>query len=381
MSTRSATDMERYGLLLDLRDPGFDDDVVPLHVLVRNEFSELRGRHDDGLCALLGEALAHGRVVEGLIDRLVDGCDHVLGCALRRQQREPAGILVAGEPGFRRGRDIRQRLHARLVGDCQRPRALGLQGRQHVGKPLEAERHRSGDHVRSVLRDVAIGHVGELGAGQLLEIGSREVLRAADTDRAVVETGMLLGVGDQLGERVYRQLGARHHDDGEHGDERDRLEVLLHVIAEVTIERAIGGHRPRAGRDQVVAVGGGLGRSGSAVVAAGARPVVDDEGVAQLLAGAVEQDARDHVARTAARERDDHLDRPGGVGVGACGGAGQERRAERTTKHRACGDPRRAGSIHGVSSGLAQLPLNLAGRLAWNASTPSRKSSDCRSRL
>jgi len=28
-----------------------------------------------------------------------------------------------------------------------------------------------------------------------------------------------------------------------------------------------------------------------------------------------------------------------------------------------------------------QVPLNLAGRLAWNASTPSRKSSDCRSRL
>jgi hypothetical protein len=30
---------------------------------------------------------------------------------------------------------------------------------------------------------------------------------------------------------------------------------------------------------------------------------------------------------------------------------------------------------------IAYEPLNFAGRLAWNASTPSLKSSDCRSRL
>ena len=158
-------------------------------------------------------------------------------------------------------------------------------GAEHIRKPLEAERHRAGDQVRSVLRDVAIGHVGELGAGDLLEIHPAQMLRAADADRAVIElVGPLLGIGDQFVQRLHRQFRAGHDDDGKDRDERDRLEVLLGFVAEILVERLVDRGRARAGRHQGVAVGRGPGRRERAGIAAGARTVVDDEGLPERLA-------------------------------------------------------------------------------------------------
>ena len=171
------------------------------------------------------------------------------------------------------------------------------------------------------------------------------MLRAADADGAVVElVGTLLGIGDQLAQRLHRQLGARHDDDGEDADHRDRLEILLGVIAEVLIERGVGGDRAGAGPHQGIAVGRGLGCLQRADIAAGARAVVDDEGLAQRLACPVEQDARDHVARAAAGKRNDHLDRPRRVGLRVGRGAGEDRRQNGDCAQR---KPALSGCRHG----------------------------------
>src|SRR5438132_6195 len=86
-------------------------------------------------------------------------------------------------------------------------------------------------------------------------VGLGVPLRAADADRAVVELSRpLLGVGDQLGQRLHRELRARDDHDRKRGDHRDRLEVLLRVVAEIAIERLVGGDRSGARSHQGIPV-------------------------------------------------------------------------------------------------------------------------------
>ncbi len=188
-----------------------------------------------------------------------------------------------------------------------------------------------------------------------VEQGAGQVLRAADSDRAVIELPRsLLGVGDHFRERLHRQLGARHDHDREDADQRDGLEILRAIESELSIERLVDRDRSGAGGHQCVAVRGGFGGGEGAGVAARTRAIVDDEGLPDRLAHTVEQDARDDVARAAAGERDDDRDRPGGIGLGVGGRAGEDRRKNADRAQRNSALPI---SVHACSFPLQSVEL------------------------
>ena len=205
------------------------------------------------------------------------------------------------------------------------------------------------------------------------------MLRTADADRSVVELpGLALAYSISSLSECDRQVLAGHDDDGEARERRDHLQVLLGVVAERFVEREIGGDRAGAAADQRVAVGRRLRAPRRAGVAAGAGAVFDDDRLPHVLRHLVEHDAADHVAGAAAGERDDHRDRLGRIALRA-----GDRAAERAASARPAPRSSRFAVVMFISLSFigAQVPVNFAGRLAWNASTPSRKSSDCRSRL
>src|SRR4051812_37510599 len=75
---------------------------------------------------------------------------------------------------------------------------------------------------------------------------------------------------------------------GKKGAGWTRLEVLLGVVAELAIERLVGGDRAGAARHKGVAVRGRLGAHGGSDISAGARVIVDHDGLAHRLAHLVE---------------------------------------------------------------------------------------------
>ena len=163
--------------------------------------------------------------------------------------------LYCGRPASRRGRRVGQRREPHVAGDRKRRGAVGVDRPGDVRVPLEAELHLPGNQVGAELRDVAIGHVGELHAGHLAEVLAGQMLRRADADRSVVErAGLLLGALDQLLERLDAELVADRHHDGEAGERRDDGQLLQRVVAEVLVEREVGGDRAGARADQRVAV-------------------------------------------------------------------------------------------------------------------------------
>ena len=179
---------------------------------------------------------------------------------------------------------------------------------------------------------------------------------------------MVLGVGRELGERVDRQLGADDDDVWNHGEQPDRREVLLRVVTKIVEQRTVRRQWARRAHQQRISVRLGLRGRGGANIAAGAGAIVDDKAPPHGDTHALEHDAGEHVARAAACERNDDLD-------------GARRVAFRTGRHGA-GEQRKRKRRRAYSLARPHHdPRNFAGRLAWNASTPSRKSSDCRSRL
>ncbi len=96
---------------------------------------------------------------------------------------------------------------------------------------------------------------------------------------------------------------------------RDRLEVLEWIVAELGIEERVHHQGAVDGEQKRVAVGLGLGDRLRADDGVGARPVVDDDLLAEVLAHLLADQAAEHVGRTARRERHDQGDRAGGVGL------------------------------------------------------------------
>ena len=105
--------------------------------------------------------------------------------------------------------------------------------------------------------------------------------------------------------------------------QRDRRKAGDRVIAEVLVERGADGERARACEQQRVAIGLGrrdeLRREG----AAGARPVLDDDRLAEPGRQMLRDEACHHVDRPARRERHDQLNEALGI----------RRRASRASKH------------------------------------------------
>ena len=156
------------------------------------------------------------------------------------------------------------------AGGGQAAHAAGLDLGQRLRQVGEHHLDLARRHVAQRLRARLVGHALDLHAGQLIEHLARQALRGAGL--GVVElAGILLGVVDQLGDRLDRQVVV-HHQRVDAGDAaHDRREVLLGIVGELLEQRAVGGVGRVGAHQQRVAVGR-RGRDGrGAELAAGAR--------------------------------------------------------------------------------------------------------------
>ena len=119
--------------------------------------------------------------------------------------------------------------------------------------------------------------------------------------------GIGLHPGDQLVERVRRQILLGDHELRIDRDQPDRLEILLQVVVQVVDDAADVGV-PLADVDGV-AVGRRARDAADRDAAAGAADVLDDDRLAEERPHLLCQDARRGVGRAAGRKRHDQRDR------------------------------------------------------------------------
>ena len=216
------------------------------------------------------------------------------------------------------------------AGDRQRPELARLHQRQRARHVLDHEGELSGHQVGQRRRAAFIGHVHDVDAGHRFEEFGREVGRAADAARAVVElAGARLGVGDQLLHRLHghRRVHDQQQRRGIH--HRHRREVGERVEGEPGIE-VRAHHQCGVAHQQGVAVGFRPGHDLGADDAAGARPVVDHhllpERCAEMLADQAGHDVEHAGAR---RERHHDAERAVGIVLRRCSTCFQRRQRAR----------------------------------------------------
>ena len=103
----------------------------------------------------------------------------------------------------------------------------------------------------------------------------------ASAGRCVIELArLLLRRGDEIGERLVRQVGADQHHGGQIGDMDDRGEGGVRIVGKLGAEHMRDGVRPDLGEEQVIAIRLFAHDRGGRDGAAGAGPVLDDQRLA-----------------------------------------------------------------------------------------------------
>ena len=240
-----------------------------------------------------------------LVQAIDDGLRHV-GRAhdAEPQRRLEAGIALLGDR-----RHVGQRGRARRGADRERAHLVRLGVLQQRRHRAEHGLHFARENRRVGRRVALVGNVHEVDLGGVLQHLHRQVRRGAVAGRGVVQlAGLALRERDELGQVARLHLRIDDQQVRRDRHQRDRREIRDRVVRKLRI---------RAGRDRVgagraerqrVAVGRRLGRGVGADRAAGARPVLDDHGLAEPLAQPLRHDAGDDVGRAARREADDELD-------------------------------------------------------------------------
>ena len=126
-----------------------------------------------------------------------------------------------------------------------------------------------------------------------------------------------LGVGDELGNRLGRNRWIHLHDVGHAHDARDRRDVAKKIEIELVIERRVD-RVHRADHEERIAVRRRLHDRLGADIAASARPVLNDEGLAEPLRQPLPYQAREDVVRATSRKGGDQAHRPGRIGLRVC---------------------------------------------------------------
>ena len=161
----------------------------------------------------------------------------------------------------------------------------------------------------------AIGHVHHVDAGHHLEQFGGDVGDAADAARTVGELARIgLGIGDELGKRLGRNRWMDHHDKGAADEARDRRDVANEIEIELVVKRRIDRVR-RTDQEERVAVRRRTHDRLGGDIAAGARPVLDDEWLAEPLRQPLTDQAREDVVRAAGGKADDDAHRPRRIGL------------------------------------------------------------------
>ena len=180
------------------------------------------------------------------------------------------------------------------------------------GSVLNAEHDVTAEQVVGERPGALIGDDGDVGAGHALELLGAEIIqrrrrRRADRERA----RLLLGERDDVGHGLHRHRRIGHDHDRDRGDQPDRREVLLQIVAGIG-RQAGAGHQ----HQDRVAVGRGLGAVAHADHRAGARAVDHDDLFAERVGEFLRDDAADGVDAAAGRIRHDQLHDAVGIIVG-----------------------------------------------------------------
>ena len=162
----------------------------------------------------------------------------------RRHDHVPVGCFVAGN-GVRDRRNVGEHADAVFRRHPDRANLSGLgelRAGDRVGKQhLDV----SGDDVVHRRRGAAVVRVSELDAGHVREQLAGEMRRGRNARRADDQlAGLVLGVFDQLGDRMHRQRRIDHQREGDLRRQRDRHEVLARIVGQVLVNRDVGGERP-----------------------------------------------------------------------------------------------------------------------------------------
>jgi hypothetical protein len=158
------------------------------------------------------------------------------------------------------------------------------------------------------MHEVDPGHHLEQLAGQMK---SRAVAARRHGDLARIG----FGERDQLGHGLRRNRGVDHKHERHLDRARDRSEIADDVEVELLVERRIDGSG-RTDHHEGIAVGrrphGRFGRD----IGAGAGPVLDGEGLAELLRQRLRHQPRGDVDRARRRKADEDSHRPrGGISL------------------------------------------------------------------
>jgi hypothetical protein len=164
-------------------------------------------------------------------------------------------------------------------------------------------------------RLAAIRYMHQVYPGEHLEQLAREVARGSVARRSHVDLARIgLGIGDEFGNRRRRKGGIDHHYVRHVHDRGDRRDVTNEDVTEPLIKRLVNGII-RPDREQGVTVRRCTHDSLSANGASSARPVLDDERLAEPVRQPVPDQAGDDVGRTAGGKSGDDAHRPRRMGL------------------------------------------------------------------
>ena len=122
------------------------------------------------------------------------------------------------------------------------------------------------------------------GAGHSLEQFHEQMVwrtRTAGAERQLAR--IVLGIFDQIGDRLHRQRWRDHQDEWHIGDERQWHKILGRVIGQLSVQRGVDGERRAGAHQQRVAIRLRLGHHVRGQHRSSAGPVIGHEAFAETL--------------------------------------------------------------------------------------------------
>src|SRR5215472_14779309 len=126
---------------------------------------------------------------------------------------------------------------------------------------------------------------------------------------------MSFGISDELGDRLSWNRWIHHHEVGHDNNAGDRRDVADEIEVELLIKRRV--HRVRRmDEEERIAIRYRTHDGLRGDIGAGARPVLDNELLAEPLREPLADQASDDVGAPAGGKADDDAHRPPGIGLG-----------------------------------------------------------------
>lgn len=262
------------------------------------------------------EAGVHGRVAQRVRDRLVQRLHDGLGRVLPDEiagpdvEVEVLELLALGDQRVLPGAVL-----ALLVEHGQHlDLAVLLQAFVHLAVGGQEDVDLAADQVLVGRCRALVGHMDHRDASALGQVFAQDVIEAARSDRGegdgLAFLGHLARVVEELVDAVDGQVLARQEGDLRGRDHLHQAEVLALELDGRDRQRRQDQLVGRA-LEQQMPVGRGVERLGRGDGTAGAAQVLDDHGLAELLAQRVVDGARDHVRDAAGRVGHQQRDRLG----------------------------------------------------------------------